>query len=103
MSRSVGLAVIFLFLLCQSFAQTDSFLQSLIDSVKAETVKPASSVKDSQKRATKNEISKRDTVKAAITFKDTASIFKEPSSIISTDSSLQKDSTAVVASPVLVS
>jgi hypothetical protein len=67
------LTIVFLFFFCQVFAQTDSFLQSLIDSAKAGVTRPASSVKDSQKRVLKNTILKADTGKAIIPFHDTVS------------------------------
>jgi hypothetical protein len=93
--------VILLFFLHQAFGQTDSFLQSLIDSAKAEVSKPAPSIKDSQKRVAKQVALKVDTGKAITRFRDTASKFKKPTSHALTDS-LQKD-TLAVAPAILVS
>jgi hypothetical protein len=98
----VVFTVIFSFFLCQAFTQTDSFLQSLIDSAKAEVTKPAPSAKNSQKRVPKNNALKRDTGKAITPFHDTASISKKPTSNVLTDS-LQKDTVAFMAPTVLIS
>jgi hypothetical protein len=104
------LTIFFLLFIGQAFGQTDSFLQSLIDSAKAEVSKPAPSVKDSQKRAAKDiifkkdSLLKKDSLKAVALFPDSASVSKKLSSKVLPDS-LQKDTMAFAASviPVLVS
>jgi hypothetical protein len=93
---------IFFISLCQAFGQTDSFLQSLIDSAKAEVSKPAPSVKDSQKRVPKRAALKADTGKTIISFHDTALILKKPTANTLTDS-LQKDTVTFVAPTNMVS
>src|SRR4051794_22791328 len=94
--------LLFLLFIVEAVAQTDSFLQSLIDSVKAEVSKPSRSVKDSQKHAAKDTILRLDTVKATTPFHDTTSAFKT-SSIKKPSDSLKKDTLAFATPAVLIS
>jgi len=106
------LTIFFLLFLDQAFGQTDSFLQSLIDSAKAKISKPAASAKDSQKRAIKDIVLKdtakaitlkKDTTKAAELFSDSAAGSKKLS-INTIPDSVQKDAMTSVAPviPVLI-
>ncbi len=102
------LTIFFLLLIGQAFGQTDSFLQSLIDSVKVEVSKP-SSAKESQKRTIQDTILlkkdttklKRDTTRATTLFPDSASLSKKIKTKALTDS-LQKDTLTSVASVIPV-
>lgn len=85
------LTIFCVLIFCESFAQSDSFLQSLIDSAKAGATRTSPSSKDSQRKAanitpSKNDSLKglrKDTGRTAIPRRDTArSIAQRPDSAI---------------------
>lgn len=101
------LTIFFLLFLYPAFAQSDSFLQSLIDSAKAGVTKPSKSQKDSQKATIKTPAIRRDSVSPV---RDTARIVKRDSiRIISNPvdsaalSNVRSDSTQIIDSIAAVS